>query len=228
MSASRSRSATSVHRVSALNSKGRSTGSVQLLARRFEAATIAASFAAEQAAGWGKRRPQIRPFCREFPVIHRHLHSVDISGEGRSHATCGLWISLPRTHARIDSDPESRTVGDGHCGRHRRVSPAAHRVAAAAPEGAANEPRAEGRRRSRLLYTAPAVGLARPRGDDDSPRTRATPGRSLEANLPAERAPAEAPARIPSADADTRGTRDPEAPPRQGQEAPVRLTTSRP
>jgi ribonuclease P protein component len=47
---------------------------------------------------------------------------------------------------------------------------------------------------------------------------------SREANVSAERPAAEAPARIPSADVDPRGSRDPEAPPRQGPQAPLRVS----
>jgi ribonuclease P protein component len=47
---------------------------------------------------------------------------------------------------------------------------------------------------------------------------------SREANVSTERAPAEAPARIPSADVDARGSRDPQAPPREGSEAPLRVS----
>jgi hypothetical protein len=48
-----------------------------------------------------------------------------------------------------------------------------------------------------------------------------------EANVSAERAPAEAPARIPGADVHARGSSDPQAPPRQGSEAPLRVTVAR-
>ena len=47
---------------------------------------------------------------------------------------------------------------------------------------------------------------------------------SREANVSAERAPAEAPARIPGANVDSRGPRDPQAPPRQGAQAPLRVS----
>jgi ribonuclease P protein component len=47
---------------------------------------------------------------------------------------------------------------------------------------------------------------------------------SREANLSAERPPPEADPRVSRADADPRRTRDPEAPPRQGSEAPVGLS----
>src|SRR5207342_1171868 len=46
---------------------------------------------------------------------------------------------------------------------------------------------------------------------------------SREANVPAERAPAEAPARIPGADVHARWPRDPEAPPGQGTQAALGL-----
>ena len=47
---------------------------------------------------------------------------------------------------------------------------------------------------------------------------------SREANVPAECTPAEAPARIPGADVDARGQGDPEAPPREGPQAPLRVS----
>ena len=49
---------------------------------------------------------------------------------------------------------------------------------------------------------------------------------SREANVPAECTPAEAPARIPGADVNARGSGDPEAPPRQGPQAPLRVRGS--
>src|ERR671935_993016 len=55
-----------------------------------------------------------------------------------------------------------------------------------------------------------------------SPSSRHTP--HLEADLPAERASPEAPARLPRADVDTRGARDPQAAARERAQAPLRLT----
>ena len=50
----------------------------------------------------------------------------------------------------------------------------------------------------------------------------------LEAHLPAKRAPPEAQARLPCAHVDARRPRDPQAPPRQGPQAPVGLTAASP
>src|SRR5205085_9141304 len=55
-----------------------------------------------------------------------------------------------------------------------------------------------------------------------SPISRHTP--HLEADLPAERASPEAPARLPCTDGDPRGTRDPQAAARERAQAPLRLT----
>ena len=53
-----------------------------------------------------------------------------------------------------------------------------------------------------------------------------TGGSLDETDLPAQRAPTEAPPRVPRPDGDARGPRDPEAPPREGAEAPLGLTAA--
>ena len=71
---------------------------------------------------------------------------------------------------------------------------------------------------------APSLYSSRPRSRPAFPRS----SHSHEANLSAERAPAEAPARIPGADVDAGRPRHPQAPPRQGPQAPLGLNRGGP
>ena len=75
-----------------------------------------------------------------------------------------------------------------------------------------------------VLYTSPAAEAA---SCESNLRPDSGVGSRREANLPAERAPAKAPARIPCADGDACRSGDPQAPPCQGSQAPVRLTRPR-
>src|SRR5690349_23742022 len=68
---------------------------------------------------------------------------------------------------------------------------------------------------SPLVYTASAP---------PPPGRFSIPSPSRETDLPAQRAPAEASARLPCADGDARRTRDPQAPPRERPQAPLRLS----
>lgn len=68
-----------------------------------------------------------------------------------------------------------------------------------------------------------AAAARRPPSTCTDRPTRATP-ETREANLSAERATPQAAARLPRADADAGGARDPEAAAREGPEAPLGLT----
>jgi ribonuclease P protein component len=75
-----------------------------------------------------------------------------------------------------------------------------------------------------LLYTSAAAG---PPAATPNTTFRPDPGpprRRCEEDLPAERAPQEAAARVPRADVDARRARDPEAAAGEGPEAPLGLT----
>src|SRR5688500_10961384 len=77
--------------------------------------------------------------------------------------------------------------------------------------------------RPRRSRCAGGFGRSSILGDRPPPRPSDTLF-SREANVPAERAQAEAPARIPGANVDSRGPRDPQAPARQGAQAPLRVS----
>ena len=112
----------------------------------------------------------------------------------------GILPAIPHLSTGVE-----RRSGPEHCRAVARFPP---------PAGACGQPRGRG-----VVYT----GRSLPRSADSSAPTPS----KREAHLSAQRAQPEAQARLPRAHVDARRPRDPQAPPREGPQAPLGLRRSR-